>query len=164
MYSGITEVKSRGALLQWAGCHHTCRHSFSVTIIIANISWGLCAKCLAMLWEVTTASGLILHTGESNWVIDLPTVRDLVSNKVCPHTPFSMTQKLGSSPLCSSLSQNQNHSICSSHQCFQRGAWADYKDCLYTHSLSSIPSLLDCSRRESCQKNTHTTLFFVSKK
>lgn len=117
-----------------------------------------------MLCEVTTPSGLILPTGDSNWARNLPTVRDLVSDKVCPHTPCSMTQKLGSSPLSSGLSQNQNHPICSSNQCFQRGAWGDDKDWLCTHSLSSIPSLLDCSRRESCQKNTHTTLLFVSEK
>lgn len=110
--------------------------------------------------EVTTTSSFILHTGESDQDIHLSTVRDLVSEKVCPHF---MTQSLGSSPLSSILPQNQNYSICSSNQWFQKGAWVDYKDRLYTHSLSSIPSLLDCSRRESCQKHTHTTLLFVSK-
>lgn len=116
-----------------------------------------CRKCWAMLCEMTTAPGLILPAGESNWARDLPTVGDLVSEEVCPPTLFSVTQKLGSSPLSSGLSQNQNHPICSSNQCFQRGAWGDHKDSLHIFPFQHPRPFGLLKKRKLPEKYTHNS-------
>ena len=79
-------------------------------------------------------------------------------------TPRSlMTQNLGSSPLGSILPQNQNCSICSSNRFFQRGAWVDYKDCLYAHGFPA-PLAFWMAQEEKVARKTHTQLSSLSAK